>query len=664
MTTIDDLFRDGGLLSGELPGYRVRGGQYEAAQAVCRAVAERRHVLVEAGTGVGKSQMYLAAAILGAREAPDAGEPTAVVVATANRALQRQLLDKDLPVLQRALERDGVTFSFALSQGIGNYLCRAALEDAEAPLDLVAHGQLGAIRKWAERTRDGDLDELDFEPVPEVRRLVTVSSDECTGKACPHADACYALRARAAAKCADVVVTNYAMLASDVVVRGASGGALLPEPRVLVCDEAHRMAESLRSAFGSRITAVGVRRVTRLLAPRRGRKSWPTVDGALYGAIEAESRRFGQHLENVRRARSYKARLRVPGQVRTSTLADMMADAGKALGEYRRAVDDEHKMALRKAAKACAKYEKALRAAEELAGDDVYYIDAPPRGGAALMAVPLDVARGVREAFFDKVPSVVLTSATLCDGPSSFRLVRADLGVPADASQLQVQSPFENEERCLVVVPKGLPDPKAPDFRDRVAGVCLDTVRAAEGRTLCLFTSWRGLEAAHRRLVAARLPWAVHRQGDAPRGELVRRFRADERSVLLGVASLWEGIDVQGEALSCVFIDKLPFASPEDPIASAVTERNPRGWFAEWSLPRAVITLKQGVGRLVRTEQDRGVVVIGDRRVVESSYGERFLSSLPAYCVFGDSLDDVGPFIDARAARSSSPESSAAQSSA
>jgi ATP-dependent DNA helicase DinG len=306
--------------------------------------------------------------------------------------------------------------------------------------------------------------------------------------------------------------------------------------------------------------------------------------------------------------------------------------------------DAERNHRLRAAGSRCRAICSQLRAAAELrdAGAVVYFVDEHD-GRVSLSSKPVEVGPMLRQHLFGKRETVVCTSATLCGDAGSFQFLRRQLGVPDEAAELQVGSPFDHS-RCLVVVPE-MPEANSRDFARSAGRLLVDVVRQAGGRTLALFTSWRVLEVAHRELIGARLPFAVLRQGEAPRAYLLRRFAEDESSVLLGVESFWAGVDVPGRACSVVFMDKLPFPHGDDPVMSAVMEANPDGWFFDESLPRAVVQFRQGFGRLLRRETDYGVVVCGDRRITAKPYGRRFLRALPAGVVFGEDVAEVGPFL-------------------
>lgn len=419
----------------------------------------------------------------------------------------------------------------------------------------------------------------------------------------------------------------------------------------LIVHNCHKAGDIARDYFGFQITRGAVARATRLLAPRASKKRLPTIDADLHERLRLLADELWRSLEVLRRSRAYKARLRAAGLVKSEPLEDALLETSGLFGQAAKATQDrEYRARLEKASGRCSAIAVQLRAARELAqpGAQVYHLDQMPGGGITLGSKLIDVAPVLREKFWDKLDTVVATSATLCDGRGSFSLVDRDVGVPEAAERLQVESPFDHA-RCLVVVPEGMPDPRSEGFAAAVAEKLLRTVQLAGGRTLALFTSYRVMEVAYQRLARARLPFAVMKQKDAPRMELVRRFKADETSVLLGTESFWAGVDVPGPSLSVVFIDKLPFVTPEDPVVDAVAEADPKGWFHEWSLPRAVVQLRQGAGRLMRARTDYGAVVICDPRVTTAAYGSRFLQGFPEGVQVTTDLEEVGAWLSEHA---------------
>jgi len=645
-------FGRGGHVAARLDGYEIRRGQVELAYAVeeCMNSKDGATILAEAPTGTGKSLAY---GVPATHQAARHGRRTVVV--TANIALQEQLAGKDLPFLQAALPWP---FTFALAKGINNYLCRDAFEDAEG--DLLLRGgvatmgaDLGdkweAVRAWAGRTKTGDLSELAFEAPPELRRSFTTTSDDCLGRKCREYDRCLAMAARRAAREADLVVTNYHLFFADLAIKVASDrtAGVLPPYDHVVLDEGHETADIARGFFGFRVTAGTIRWATRLLGGARGsqrKAELVAVDPGLKARVRKAADGLFRRLGALRSSDDYQARLTEPGMFDPGDLPAALEDAREAL---KRASESgnlraDRREELRKAGDRCEAAAGYVRAAADLERPEevVYFLEGAERDPVALAMKPIDVSDVLREHLFESedVRGRVVTSATLSTGGrDGFAHIAGQIGA-ASSDDLEVESPFVHDECCVLVVPPDLPLPTGKEkdkFPDAVAELLECVARMTGGRLLGLFTSYRVLDVAHRRLANALLPFRVMRQGDAPRTQLARAFREDETSVLLGTSSFWQGVDVPGRALSCVFIDKLPFETPDDPVLSAIADRD-RSWFKTYMLPRAVIALKQGVGRLIRTTSDRGAVVVCDRRLVEKPYGRQFIRAMPEMPVSRD----------------------------
>lgn len=614
---IDTVFGPNGIFARRFQGYAPRRGQIELTRAVDRAIEENAHLMAEAPTGTGKSIAYLVPAI---RHAVQHGKR--VLVVTGNIALQEQLVGKDLPLLAEVLPWE---FSFALLKGRQNYLCPSRLHEQEAEPQLDIPGEpfdvdtYQAILSWAETTETGDKSELPFEPPARLWKRFSITSEDCKGNECRFRDQCFAAKAKAHAEQAMVVVTNYHMLLLHLHLREITGRDLiLPPFDIAICDEGHKMADIAREFFGFRVTAGSVRWAGRLLG-RMGHIRLAT-------ALETEVSAFFDALDTYASSDAYDRRLRVPGVVTHQALRAALVETFRV---YQEGMDDvldsdaraELTRAMARAMALVLQLDSAMGLTEE---GSVYFLERLPKGGLALASKVVDVSERLRKLFFDATPSVIVTSATLTTG-GSFEHAKRELGL-RDARELVVESPFDFERQALLIVPEGMPSPQEPVFADAVADVVARIVDLAEGRTLGLFTSYRNMNAAYERLSGC--GYRVLRQGDAPRTQLIEAFRKDVRSVLLGTESFWAGVDVPGESLSCVIIDRLPFPPPDDPVLDAVSERDP-DWFQDFSLPRAIIAFKQGFGRLIRSQLDRGVVVVLDERLVTKRYGKKFIRSLP-----------------------------------
>jgi ATP-dependent DNA helicase DinG len=630
---IDTVFGPNGIFARRFQGYTPRHGQIELTRAVDRAIEENAHIMAEAPTGTGKGVAYLVPAIQHAVQ-----HDKRVLVVTGNIALQEQLVGKDLPFLAEVLPWK---FDYALLKGRQNYLCPSRLHEQEAEPQLDAPGEpfdanaYQAILAWAETTETGDKSELPFEPPARLWRRFSIASEDCKGNECRFRDQCFAAKAKARAEQAMVVIANYNLLHLHLHLREITGRDLiLPPFDIAICDEGHKMADIAREFFGFRVTAGSVRWAGRLLN-RMGHVRLAT-------RLETETSAFFDALDAYERSDAYDRRLRAPGAVPHQALRTALVETFRA---YQEGMDDvldadaraELTRAMARAMALVIQLDSAMGLAEE---GSVYFLERMPKGGVALASKVVDVSERLRKLFFDATPSVIVTSATLTTG-GSFEHAKRELGM-RDARELVVESPFDFEKQVLLIVPESLPSPQDPSFVDAVADTVAQIIELAEGRTLGLFTSYRNMNAAYERLSGC--GYRVLRQGDAPRTQLIEAFRKDVRSVLLGTESFWAGVDVPGESLSCVIIDRLPFPPPDDPVLDAVSERDP-DWFQDFSLPRAIIAFKQGFGRLIRSQLDRGVVVVLDERLVTKRYGKKFIGSLP-YTLKSRRLAHVRHFLE------------------
>ncbi len=599
-------------------GGEERPGQVRMAEAVETAIVERRHLVVQAGTGTGKSLAYLV---------PTLASEARVVVATATKALQDQLAGKDAPLVVEAL---GVPASVAVLKGRGNYACLQKVAElggrAELPLED-GPGRIGAqvarLAAWARRTEVGDRDELDFAPDPRAWAAVSTTARDCPGAfRCPSGHRCLAEAARQRAADADVVVVNTHLYGAHV----ASGGVVLPPHDVVVFDEAHEVEEVMTASLGVEI-APG--RFGALAASARGllagRPAGAEVVADVATTAEVVTAALGP------RVGRRLARGNGPG----AEDGDVGHVLELARGRLGRLVDElrgaERDAAGQADAEATARRDRALLAAGHLlddldrvvsAGDDeVPWVDGTA-ASPVLRLSPIDVAPVLAERLFNHV-TAVLTSATVPVGTI------ARLGLPPDATdELDVGSPFDYRDHALLYVATSLPDRRRPEAEPAIHDELETLIRAAGGRTLALFTSWRAMTAAVEAL-RPRLELPVLAQPDLPKAALVERFRAEEAASLFATLGFWQGVDVPGRTLSLVTIDRIPFPRPDDPVLEARRERAGPRAFAEVDLPRAGTLLAQGAGRLVRTADDRGVVAVLDRRLATASYRRVLLARVP-----------------------------------
>jgi ATP-dependent DNA helicase DinG len=615
-----EVFGADGPLASSIPGYAHRAEQTTMAGAVGRALAHAEPLIVEAGTGTGKTFAYLVPALLSG---------LSVIISTGTRTLQDQLFHRDVPLLARAL---GMPVKMALLKGRANYLCRHRLELATMQRALLP-GERGPARllarvsRWAVTTKSGDLSELsDLPEQSPVWPLVTSTRENCLGQECPQFSRCHVMEARRAAQAAQVVVVNHHLLLADLALKDEGFGDLLPGAQAVILDEAHQVPEIAAQFFGQ---TWSVRQVHYLLRDATAEMNGagvraPAAVSAL-GAVESL-------LEELRAALDGGA-----GRTEWASLTDEFLDVLAPLGAALRAVATEFEGLGAGAGTAnCGR--RALELASALnvligMSDEagIRWVDAGPTG-LSLQFTPFEVAERLRGYVVGRPCAWIFTSATLAIG-EDFEHFATRVGLP-DARTLKIDSPFDYRHQARIYLPRGMPEPQHPSFAAKFIEACAPLLEASGGRAFLLYTSYRGLAEGVAAL-EARFPepeFPVLVQGQAPRETLLHRFRELGNAVLLATGSFWEGVDVKGEALSIVAIDKLPFASPDDPLLKARLEgirRRGGNPFLEYQLPQAALALKQGAGRLIRDVDDFGVIVIGDPRVITKPYGAVFLDALP-----------------------------------
>ncbi len=638
-----------------MPDFEPRAGQADMAAAVSRVFEQGGVLLAEAGTGTGKTLAYLVPAIL-SRER--------VLISTGTKNLQEQIYFKDIPALRDAL---GIPFTATYMKGRANYLCLhklGHLTDGGGNWPASHYVFLPIIREWSARTQTGDRAEL--EDIPEDVAFwseVSATADTCLGTECPQYDDCFVTRMRQRAAESDVVIVNHHLLCADAAVRQSNYGEVIPAFTRMVLDEAHQLEDVATQYFGFSVSNYRfdelARDVERLTIDDRAQKA--EIAKALerlrdharaFFAELAFAHRGDGRVRNEERVRATRDSL---GQTYDSaahlTGALDLVEASLALLRKPKAADagdedeprtGEDAVALaRRAGQLRDELRFLLRGADE---DYVYFVEFRGRG-TFLRAAPIDVSAIVREHLFDRMQTTVLTSATLTvDG--TFDYVRTRLGIAA-ADEIRLRSEFDFSRQAILYQPQRMPDPRADNFAVAASREVIEILKRTKGRAFVLFTSYATLRAVQAMAEMA-LNYPIFAQGTAPRSQLLNQFRATPHAVLFATSSFWQGVDVVGEALSCVIVDKLPFASPGDPILSArIDAIRARGGepFGEYQVPLAILALQQGLGRLIRHRRDRGVLAVLDPRLRTKGYGRRFLKSLPPAPIVHE-LDRIEEFFE------------------
>jgi len=624
-------------LPGAYPGWEPRPGQVDMALAVADALDDGGVVALEAGTGTGKSLAYLVPSVLWA-----VANDRRVVVATFTRTLQGQLVEDDLPALARVLPH-----RYALLKGRSNYLCRRRLQIA---IDDNAEG-VGPVAAWASTSETGDLSTAGFVMDDELADRVESDGSQTLRARCPHFNQCFYYEARRKAAAAHLVVANHALLLRDLALKAEISRGILPDFDRVILDEAHHLEDAATSAGACRLSALAISRAVAPLLPRRRRPGALERVGEAFPVTRPAAQAASVLAVELRDTASIgfeglADHVRVPTRVRAAPpdpeffaeLVESLQQAAAALGAVPAALGDDpvppdRAQPLLDVERARQRLEEQASAASQFlveSPERVRFLD-PGKRGVAAVAAPVDIAPFVRAHLRDKQHATVLTSATLAvrDDPGAF-LRR--VGLEGSAFR-QFSSPFDYARQAILALPRDLPRPDEPGFLDEVSRQVIAAVEASRGGAFVLCTSYAAVDELGARAEAALgSRHAILRQGKGSRERLLERFRADAGSVLFGTDSFWEGISVKGDALRLVIIPRLPFRVPTEPVAEARHERLAQAGldpFRAWALPEAVIRLRQGFGRLVRTQTDRGAVLILDRRVHEMWYGKLFLAALP-----------------------------------
>jgi len=624
MEPAGSFFSPAGPLARAHHAYEYRAGQEQMALAVERTLREGGSLMVEAGTGIGKTLAYLVPAIRSGRR---------VIVSTGTRNLQDQIFKHDLPLLR---DRAGLAVSASLMKGRDNYLCRYRLgEFLKEPMleALDERAWLPRIAEWSARTATGDRAEIaDLPDRLRMWRDVNARADTCTGARCPEFEPCWLTRMKRAAQDASVVVVNHHLFFADLAVRTAYG-AVLPDYDTVIFDEAHLLEEVATLYFGIQVSSAQIEDLIRDAESLASRAGGPARGGGGAAPLRAAAEEFFRPLRDQVREHGDRVPFDPPerGGVEldelTLSLRGRLSELAALLGSATREGDTREALA-RRAEEIGAALEQVVARGDPAF---VYSMERRGRGTVILTASPIDVSGLLRERLFDELHACVLTSASLAVG-GRFDFFQSRLGLEHAETRV-VQSPFEHREQAVLYLPRRMPEPRDAAFIPRAVEEIEELLDITRGRAFVLFTSYANLERV-RSALEDRGRWNLLVQGEGSRIALVESFKSTADAVLLGTTSFWHGVDVQGEALSLVVIDKLPFDVPSDPVVAARIEtlrRSGGNPFAEYQLPTAVLELKQGLGRLLRSRSDRGILAVLDPRLTSRPYGRTFLASLPPY---------------------------------
>ncbi len=627
--TMAEVFGPGGLLERCMPAnFEVRRSQQEMAEMVEDAFRTKHHVIVEAGTGTGKTLAYLIPAIRSGRR---------VVISTATKSLQEQLFNKDIPFLQKHFAPE---LKVAVMKGRGNFLCRQKVHLMEGQPVLRGMDEVdwfAQIRDWEKVTQTGDRAELDFLPDDsELWQRLDARRETCTGQKCPEFQRCFLTWMHQRAHEADIIIVNHHLFFADLALRKDDFGSILPEYSAVVFDEAHEIEDVASEYFGRQASnyrfedlardAENVLRMKGLAAPaflkrvmrlRERARSFFETFPAREGRFAFDGNQRAAFLEQNREA--YDEMLAALKRLEAE-IAALPSKPDEILAIARRSFELRSELAL------------LLESNEK---NYVYWFERRGKG-VFLAATPIDVSGILRERLFEAFDTVVLTSATLAVG-NRFDFLKQRLGVQATHERV-LPHEFDFKTQALLYIPRSIPDVRDASFAARAAEEITRLLEISGGRAFCLFTSYGQMNEVYQRL-AGRLKFPLLLQGTAPRTILLDRFRNTPGAVLFATASFWQGVDVPGAQLSCVIIDRLPFAVPTDPVVAArvrALQDDGRNAFAEYQVPEAVLALKQGFGRLIRAKTDRGILAILDNRIQRMQYGKIFLESLPEYTITQD----------------------------
>lgn len=654
---MEEIFGNGGLIAKHHKEFEYRAGQIKMAEAVLRAFEEKKHLIVEAGTGTGKTMAYLVPAIAAAL-----ATKKRVIISTGTKNLQEQLMEKDIPFLQKVMPKK---FTAAYMKGRSNYACLYKIKKAENQPILDGLDEMDyfeEVRHWSRETETGDRAEL--VNLPENISFwtrINAKSETCLGQKCPDFEPCFITRMRQRADEADIVIVNHHLFFADLNVRGNQYGKVLPDYGAVIFDEAHLIEDIAADYFGFQVSSFQIDELVRdadslPITDAMATRDLTKLGAKIIGLADQFWIRFTQARQQDGRFPLQKnafADRNGKGDLEATPLGEAYVALEDALERLETAVDvhaekiTEADNLLKRIRQTRFDLDFVCMQAEK---NYVYWLEKRGRG-MFLRASPIDVSGLLQEKLFEKTETVVLTSATL-SANGKFDFIKNRLGLePEKTETLNAPSAFNYEKQAVIYIPKAMPDPRAPEYNQMAAAEIVKILGITHGHAFVLCTSNFSMNTLYE-LVSMRVNYPCLVQGSMSKAGLLDRFRKTSNAVLFATSSFWQGVDVRGDQLQCVIIDKLPFAVPSDPIVAARTrfidESGGKSFF-DYSVPQAVITLKQGIGRLIRSKSDRGVIALLDTRLRTKSYGRDFLNSLPRMRITSELKDVANIFEDERA---------------
>lgn len=651
---MEEIFGKNGLIAKHHKDYEYRAGQIEMAEVVLRAFEQKKHLIVEAGTGTGKTLAYLVPAIAAAL-----GKKKRIIISTGTKNLQEQLMEKDIPFLQKVLPKK---FSAAYMKGRSNYACLNRIAKAENQPILEGLDEMDyfdEVRHWARESATGDRSELIN--LPENLSFwsrINAKSETCLGQKCPDFEPCFITRMRGRAEEADIVIVNHHLFFADLNIRGNEYGRVLPDYAAVIFDEAHLIEDIAADYFGFQVSSFQLDELVRdadnlpitdVIITRDLTKLCARIIGlADQFWVRFTQTRGGQDGRFPLLPNSFAQKSR-DGNIETTPLGEAYFALDSALERLETALDvfaekmTEAESLVRRVRQTRFDLDFVCTQAEK---NYVYWLEKRGRG-MFLRASPIDVSKLLQDKLFDKVETVVMTSATLSTN-GKFDFIKDRLGLDnGKTDTLLAPSSFDYQKQAIIYLPKAMPEPSSPNFSQMAASEIIKLISITNGHAFVLCTSNYSMNALYE-LVSMRVNFPCFVQGSMSKAGLLEKFRQTPNAVLFATSSFWQGVDVRGDQLSCVIIDKLPFAVPSDPIVAARTkfiDENGGKSFFDYSVPNAIISLKQGIGRLIRSSTDKGVIAILDSRLRTKGYGRDFLNSLPRTKITAE-LKDVANMFD------------------